>query len=911
MPDWRAYVRERLPLRGVRPEQEQDIIDDLASQLDDAYHDARSSGLPEAEAIAATAAHITDWEALAHRLAQSTRVAAPTLDRLHDRASDAAIGGTLRARLAAGLLQDLRHAVRPRGHRGFFLFAATTLAVAVGINLIVFTVVNALWLRPMPFPNADRLVTILGMAYVGVDGPTFTTNFEAAAGQVTSIGIVDLRPQLAIAGAGRALETTAVTPGYFPLLGQEIRGRDFTPDDDRAGAEPVAIISDWLWSRLFERRTDVIGTVVDTTPIRVRIIGIAPSGFDGAMRGERTDVWIPRHLLPRAAAQPGKPAAPYTGGLAVEAIARLRPGDTATAVFQRITEANSVPRALDGMAIVPLSRAFGTPDSPTIVIREENSFLVVAGLAMLVLLGGCATLMALVLVHYERRRREQAVKIALGASRGSLTRELVVELALIGVVGTMGAIVLATIGTAAIPSLSLPGGVDLGRLDLSMDWRVFGVAILTTTLTLAAAAWWPVTRFTRARLAGDLLAGPATTTSAPSQRIRQTLLALHVAATIVVLVAAGLFVRAVVHGFGAAPGFDVAGTAFVTANAPPLPFTGSTEDWNAASRARADRVREAIAALPGVQAVAGGTSPLGAQPARTLLEPRTVEILGGTHQLSVGSVFATPDLLQALGVPIIAGRGLTEADLQTTPSPAVVTASLARTLWPELDPLGQTLSLGSGRTGGNFHVVGIARDFVYGSLAGPASGVVIRAARVNAGAELRFIVRGTSAEDMLGPIRRVIENVVPDLLRLQIETGREIVAADLGRQRLGAWFFSGFGLAALLLGVGGVFGLVAYLAESRRREFAVRLALGATARDLIEHGLRAALVPVMAGVAAGLVAAALVARVFTSLLTGLSPLDPLTYSLVAITMVSCAAMAGLGASWRLRRMAPVDALRLD
>lgn len=907
MPDWCSYVRERLPLQSVRPEHQQDIIDDLASQLEDAYRDARTSGLSEADAVEAASAHISDWAGLAHRLSHTQRVASSTLDRLHSRASDAALDGNRHAGLTATLIDDLRRAIRPRGHRGYSLFAATTLAVAVGINLIVFTVVSALWLKPMAFPEPHRLVTITGPSYVRVDG-AMSTHFEAVAGQVTSGLQHDLRPLLAMAEVGRPLETMAVTPGYFQLLGLPVHGRDFTSDDDRVGADPVAIISDRLWSRAFDRRPDVIGALVESTPIRVRIVGVAPAGFEGAQRGERTDVWIPRHLLPRAATPPGKPVP--DNPLGFQALARLRPGDTPAAVLQRL-EASLDPREFDGLALVPLSRAFGTPDSRTIVIREENTFAVVAGLGLLVLLGGCATLMALVLVHYERRRREQAVKIALGASRWGLTRELVVELGLIAGGGTVGAVVLTAMGLEAIPSLSLPGGVDLGRLDLSMDWRVFTAAITTTMLTLTAAAWWPVTRFTRARLAGDLLAGPSTTVSAASQRLRQSLLAVHVAATIVVLVAAGLFVRAVIHGFGTAPGFDVDGTVFVTASVPNVPMTGSVEDWLEAGRARSDRLLDAMRSLPGVRAVSGGTSPLGPEPARRLLEPRIVETRDNSHQLSVASVLASPDLLATLGVPIVAGRNLKGTDTQATPRPAVVTASLARVLWPGLDPLGQTLSLGTGRSGGRFQVVGIARDFMYGSLAAPAAGVILSATQGNTGNQIQLIVRGATAVAMVEPIRSGLTGTFPDISRLRIETGREIVAADLGRQRLGAWFFSGFGLAALLLGVGGVFGLVAYLAESRRREFAVRLALGATSRDLVQHGLRAALLPVGFGSVAGLGAAAVVAQAFTSLLTGLSPLDPLTYSLVAITMVSCASLAGLGAAWRLRRMEPVDALRID
>jgi ABC-type antimicrobial peptide transport system permease subunit len=208
-------------------------------------------------------------------------------------------------------------------------------------------------------------------------------------------------------------------------------------------------------------------------------------------------------------------------------------------------------------------------------------------------------------------------------------------------------------------------------------------------------------------------------------------------------------------------------------------------------------------------------------------------------------------------------------------------------------------------------VVGIAGDFVFGSLSQPAAGVVISVRQGGFGIEPQYVIRAVTSSTMVEPIEQTIREMLPNATLVKVRTGRDIVRDDLGQQRLGAWFFSGFGLTALLLGVGGVFGLVAYMAESRQREFAVRLALGATAHDLVRHGLTEALVPVAIGVVAGLVCAGLMARLFTSLLTGLSALDPITYVTVALTMMACAALAGLGAAWRLRRMTPTDALRTD
>lgn len=917
MPDWQTYVRERLPLAGLRPEAAKDVIDDLASQLDEVYREARARGRSEHEAEQATRDHITDWSGLARELSRSRRLAMPALDRVSARAGDAALDGDRRAGLLARLLEHARVALRVRRHAGYFAFAAGTLAVAVGVNLMVFTVVNALWLRPLPFPDADRLVAIVGAPPMLRLSPERWAAFELVAGQVmTNDSLSGLRPVISLDEGTGQLETLAVTPQYFSVFGLPIRGRDFAEDDDREGAEPVAIISDRVWARYFDRRVDVIGSVVQAQPVPLRIVGVAPPGFAGARRGERADVWIPRALVARVVAPDA-----FLPQLAspMMVFARLFPGQTLvdaaeqlSVIFPREAQYGRPPTP------VPLTDVFGTPDSSTIAIREGNAVVVVGGLAALVLVGGCATLMALVLVHYERRRRELAVRLALGASARRLRADLLRELAVIAAVGAAGAVGASILGLNAIPSLSLPGGVDLGRLDLAIDWRVLSAGLGTTVVSLAAAAALPVSRFTRGRLAGELVAGPAATESASSQRARQVLLALHVAATIVVLVAAGLFVRAVAHGFGAAAGFDPDRVAFVTIELGPVALSGgdaSPEEWLQASRDRAARLSEAIGALPGVEAVSTGVSPLSAQLARTVTEPVTVHTQGGEHEMRLGRMWVGAEWLATLGVPILAGRSLTTVDGTSrgagAPSPAVVTASLARRLWPGDDPVGQVLSGGGGRAGGTYEVVGVTGDFAFGSLVGPATGAIVTVNAMGYGNAPQFVVRTTSPGSLAQAARKIVATLEPSARWMRVETGREIVARDLGRQRLGAWFFSGFGLTALLLGVGGVFGLVAYMADSRRREFGVRLALGATPRDLVRRAMAAALIPVSVGTAAGLVLAALASGVFTSLLTGLSPLDPLTYAAVAMVMLGCAAVAGVVAASRLRRLAPVDTLRAE
>lgn len=790
-----------------------------------------------------------------------------------------------------------------RTYRGFVAMATFTLAVAVGVNLLVFTVVNALWIRPLPFPEPERVVTVMtrSLGFGSLERPEFEVFEGGVAGQALTVDTnLGLRPQIGIDGVGRELEVLGVTPGYFRVFGLPIRGRDFRSEDDVVGAEPVAIISDRLWSHAFGRRAEIIGAVLPATPLPVRIIGVAPPEFEGARRGERADMWIPTRLMPRVAS----PGWQGVGG-PLMIFGRLGPGQSVATTNERYLAAlgperrewETDPRFGTNRIVVPVDGVFGTPETRSFMVTERDAALVVSGLAMLVLLGGCATVAALVLVHYERRRAELALKISLGAPRSRLVLDLVRDLVLIGAIGTAGGILVAALALRVVPALSLPGGVDLGRLDLAIDWRVCAAAIAATMLTLLGAAAVPIARSTRPRLAGELFAG-LSNTSLASQRIRQALLGAQVAATIVVLVSAGLFVRAVIHGFGHVPGFDIDRTVFVSVREWLRP--GDREmDRQTLVAERTARLTRILRQIPGVTEVAAGTAPIGPDPRMSI--PR-LQVDDRPHELVVGSLRGSPELLSVLGVPLLAGRPLTATDMTAYPHPAVVTQSLVERLWPEGGALGQVVRAPNSRWGA-FLVVGVAGDLAFGTLTQPASGVVVTA-EPSGGAIVYFVIRTDHPQAVARDVLRTVE-----ARTVEVTTGRELVARDLGRQRLGAWFFSGFGLAALLLGIGGAFGLVAYLAESRQREFGVRLALGADMRHLVRAGLAAALVPVSAGVAAGLVLAGGVSRLFTSLLAGISALDPTTYLLVAATMLGCATLAALTAAWRLRRTSPADALR--
>jgi putative ABC transport system permease protein len=817
-------------------------------------------------------------------------------------------------------------------HRGYVLLSAFTIALAIGANLVVFTIVNAIWLRSRAIPRADRVVMVLGQndlqatseghfwAARGLE--CFVRNqpvFQHVAGQVPTSGEnAEHEPHIAIDRIGREVETIGVTWHYFKVIGAPARGRDFTEDDDRRGAEPVAIISERVWRDGFGADPGIIGSVLAASPRPIRIVGIAPPDFHGARLGERADMWVPAAVVPQVA-RPGV----TTNEQPLLALARLKDGVSlveAQRVMDEGENACGMPRSSSvrpRQAVIPIADVYGGPQSRTIVTRESGALVVVAVTAGLVLVGGCATLMALVLMHFERRRQELAVRIALGSSRLDLVRGLAVELAWIGCAGLIGAVGVTLWALGALPSLAFTSGVDFSRLDLALDWRVLAVGVLGTALTLTLASALPLRRSTRTDVALELVSSSSRTTPS-SLRVRRTMMAVHAAATVIVLVGAGLFLRTVQVAFHRGAGFDLDRTLFVTAQVASNRMTREQSDARetivAARAARTQGLLDAIKQTPGVSIATVGRPPVGLDEAARASRAKALETGSGRHELRFGGTGGGPGYLEALRVPILAGRSLTADDAVPFNNagqarPAVVTASLARALWPGESPVGQRFK----SFDQPHEVVGVAADFAQGSLRLDQRAGLITAQDVPMAARpftLHLTIGAeTDAAGLIRPVRQALTEAFPQAMRVDVATGRDLVARDLGRERLGASFFSGFGALALGLGLAGIFGLVAYHAESRRRDLGVRLALGATPRGLIAETVVIGTTPVVVGTGAGLIIAAIGARAVGATFFGVSAIDPLTYALVGTALVGGAVLAAISAARRVTRISPMDALR--
>jgi ABC-type antimicrobial peptide transport system permease subunit len=564
---------------------------------------------------------------------------------------------------------------------------------------------------------------------------------------------------------------------------------------------------------------------------------------------------------------------------------------------------------------MPLNSVVGVPGRVTAPLGHQDLLTVAVAMAALVLLAGCATLATLMLVHLERRRRELAVRLALGCSRARLTSSVLGEMVVLGTVGVALALAVTSWALAASRTLSLPGGLGLERLDLSLDWPGFLVVLTVAVGSMVAAVLVALNRLGHPTATAGLL-GAAGTPPASSLRLRSGLLALHAACTVIVLIGAALFIRTVAIAFSGGAGFDVDRTVFVSVQPSRLASYGRADrpfgkEFDRLTRAAYERLLSDLRGLPGVTTVALGEAPIRAGGMGsvvngiTVVRPIKVPTPIGERELPVGVHLGGAEYLEALGIPLLAGR------LPDRNDAALITRALAGTLAPGGDPLGLLLSNGES----SLEVVGVVPDLVLGSMFASAAGGMIRQSLTTESfgiAGISVVVRTASDADGAVPrVAQVVDRVFPLTARSRVVSGRELLAADLGRQRLGASFFSGFGVVALLLGAGGVFGLVAYMVESRARELGIRLALGATPRRLLLSVVQKSVGPVVAGAVLGLVGAAWFSGAAEALVYGVGTLDAASYLAGASLMIICALLASLAAGRRVRDVSPTEWLRRD
>ena len=837
-------------------------------------------------------------------------------------------------RLEDEVFQDVRHGLRMLvTHKGFTVVAVLSLALGIGATTAIFSVVDALMLKPLPVRQPEQLVT-LAANYPGEGGarPTFVyqtfenfrdrTQVFSNLSAVCAINRFDVTIDAARGGvrAGR-VRAGLVSGNYFSMLGVDATvGRTLTADDDGApGGHPVVVLSHAFWKRELALAADVVGRMLTLNGTTYTIVGVARAGFTGEWVGQPTDIWFPIAMQPQVVPeQPDMLTAPNAPTW-VRILARLKPGVSVTqaqpfaqSILDQWLDDTFSPAARQGMGRVqltlePAARGFSLERKS--LARPVLIMLVVVGLVLLI---ACANVANLLLARATARRQEIATRVALGGSPSRIVRQLLTESGLLAVLGAALGLVLAQWGARALAQMVGSGNQPLA-LDVSVDGRllVFTSALcLLTGLVFGLAPAWHTARISLA----PALRGRGAGTARPARRVRlvKVLVIAQVALSLVLLVGAGLFIRTLRNLRAQDFGFDREHVLLVRAS---LNQPGRQD---AALATLYQTVQERLSSLPGVRAASpshGGVSPSGFMngvsfdSAIRFVGDQT--IVPGAERRALWYVVA-PGFFDAMGIRLTAGRDFTTHDTAATPRVAVINHAMARHYFGDRNPIGMRFGFNRNLT---FEVTGVVKAEKYNSPRDEDRLLVFLPYRQDPNArsvrdEMLLAVRTQGRPtDLAIRIRQELRQIDASLPVVSITTMEDELGRALVPERLVAMLAGGFGVLALLLACIGLYGVTSYDVARRTQEIGVRMALGASTQHVVRLVLRDTLALVLLGAALGSGAALATTRFVSSVLYGLQPNDPLTLALSVLLLLAVAALAAYLPAHGATRVDPLLALR--
>ena len=808
--------------------------------------------------------------------------------------------------MRTNLLQDVRYAVRSFLHAPRFTVPAVlALALGIGATSAIFSVVRGVMLKPLPYRDADRIVSIweTNVNRNVLRGIVAASNFVEWRERNRSfeyLGMVG-PARLNILLNGQPFEVVGMqaSADVFPALGvQPALGRAYTSDEDLRDNDAVILLSHDFWQARLGGRGDVLGTTITTNGRARTIVGIMPADF--TIEGQRAEFYIPY-------------------GWTVEAL-RAAPGRGSSHGIARLRDGVSLPQASDEMRALMAQREKNAPRLNTgrsavlIPIHEltveaiRPALLVLSGAVLLVLLIACVNVANLLLARSTVRQRELGLRTALGAARGRLLRQMLTESLLLGAAGGVAGLVLAIAfhrGLLALVANRIPvPRLDQVALDLPVVLFTLAIALGTGLLFgLIPAALAASSANDALREGGRHGAGPS------SRRTLGALVVAEVALSLVLLTGAGLLIRSFIRLQNVDPGFRAEGllTARVT-----LPGARYPDNRRSAEFFRS--AIERMEPLPGVQSVAGISflplAGLGIGTSFYRLDlPKPAD--GEMPTTDVRPV--TPKFFRTMGIPHLAGRDFAASDTADAPLVAVVSAGLVRRYLPGEDPLGKRLHVSVGSAAGmQVEVVGVVGDVRFNSLDTETSAAIyIPLPQLSIGF-MTFVVR-TELEplSLASSVTGVIRSIDPELPVADIRAMTDVVDATLARPRTISVLLTAFALIALVLAGVGVYGVMAYSVSQRTQEIGVRMALGATAQSVFRLVLGQALRLVVVGVVAGLIAAGALTRLLDTLLFQTEALDPLTFAATVCVLVAVATFASYIPARRGTRIMPTEALRAE
>ena len=777
-----------------------------------------------------------------------------------------------------------------------------SLALAVGANTAVFSIVDALWLRPLPVLDPGRVIVAYQPVVSSADGAVtdaFQRRHQARLQELpafsgmtfelqTAGNMGDWKPLVRLRD-GRELRVRAVEHSYFEVLGVPVQGRMFGTADDAFGAPAMAIVSRRFLHEVLRDQTGP-GLILPTTTEAVTIVGVVDSAFEGPRLGERTDIWIPLGALGRfsdVASSPGiEPLMPLT------VLARLRPGMSLRAAQEEVRSVLASDVALQPLKAVafPL-HSYGDQARQQTLVRSLTI------IALLVLLLGSANLASLFLLRSESRRQAFALRFSLGASRREVMGLVLAEIALLGGLGFAMGLVLQDVLLRLIRSFALPSGLVIDSLQLSPNWRVVLFATIVTVIAMSVAIVTALRQTVQLNLTGRLATVGRSMTSR-TLRLRQVLLAGHVSICVVLLTLAASVMSSLFELANKGVGFDADKTVFLRVRPRLAQYVDATRHEDPARRLDDYfRLLDRVKSLPGIVSATYGPQLLTS--AEDSASSSLIVVNNHSWQLPIAFRAAGPGYLSTLGASFVMGRDLDETDRaqafdiraafaarrmgQPAAGPAshaVIDTTLAQTLWPDANPVGQVFAYGGLAT--PYEVVGLIRPVRHAVLSAHPTSTIVSYDRItndSGTASFDLVIHLSGQPDRASEqIRGIVEEMFPDPAFLSIQSGAAILAVRTARERLTMSLLSWYALVSSALALVGIFGLVSHFVAAHQRELAVRTALGAQDRALRRFVMLRGLGPVAAGLAAGVALSVAVTRVVEASIPGLSPAHVTAYA---------------------------------
>jgi predicted permease len=897
MPEFEEEIRKRLEGLNLSPAREIEIVEELSQHLEDQYEQSLSRGASEAEARQSVLSELKDNELLA-----------PALKRVERRVPQNPIqmGTERKTNMIADLRQDLRYGFRMLVKNPVFTaIAVLALALGIGANSAIFSVVNTLLLQPLPYKNPDQLVVIWeNAAHLGFPKNTpSAANFLDWQKQATlfqGMGAFAERTfNLTGVGEPERLEGRRVSANLFDLLGvKPILGRTFVPDEDKPGTK-VALLNESLWRRRFGSDPTVIGRALALNGESYTVVGVLPNSVRLPAFGNwRDQIWVPLAFTAEESAN--------RGNHYLEVIGRLKPGvklpqvrAEMETIAARLAQQYPEDNTRIGSVVNPLHEE--------IVGNMKPALLILLGAVAFVLLIACANVANLLLARAAARHKEIALRLALGADRARLTKQLLVESVMLSLLGGVVGLAFAYAGLQILTRF-VPA--DLAHADaIAIDGKVLLFTLLIALVTGLVFGLAPASQATRFNLNDTLKEGGRESGAGTGgKRLRSALVIAEVAVSFILLIGAGLLINSFMHLRNLDPGFRADHLLALNVDLSETKYPD-----NPRRTAFFDEVVRRVQALPGARSVAvAGNLPFTYNGDSMSIGVEGIPDPPPDQRADVIYRAVGPGYFSTMGIPLVRGRDFNEQDNLDANPVIVVSEKTANFYWPNGDPIGKRIKNGSTTSDAPWRtIVGVVKDVRQNDfIAEPKMQMYFTYRQLRSLMPNALIVRtAVDPLSLASSVRNAIWAVDKDQTVANIDSMEHIVAGAVARQRFSMLLLAIFAGIALVLAAVGIYGVMSYSVAQQTREIGIRMALGAQRGDVLRMTVKQGLKLVGLGLVIGLVAAFILTRVMATLLFGISATDPLTFFSISLVLLAVAILASYIPALRATRVDPMIALR--